>query len=148
MSAIWIYVFILFSGVLQACGAPMNGQLRNSLLNPWLASLVSFGLIVLFLIGAFTIWPRPLPTLDGIANMPWWATLGGLIGAVAVFAGLMLVDRVGAGPYTGLTVTASLIMSIAIDHYGLFRMPTHSVNIWRVLGAVLMIGGVTLISRF
>ncbi|HEY1685686.1 MAG TPA: hypothetical protein VGG19_13040 [Tepidisphaeraceae bacterium] len=33
----WIYIFIIVGGVLQACGAPMNGQLYKSLTNPWLA---------------------------------------------------------------------------------------------------------------
>ena len=30
--------------------------------------------------------------------MPWWAPLGGVIGAFAVVAGLMFVDKVGAAP--------------------------------------------------
>ena len=33
------------------------------------------------------ILPRPLPTIEGISTMPWWAPLAGLTGAVAVFAG-------------------------------------------------------------
>ncbi len=44
MGSIWLYPFILFAGVLQAFGAPMNAQLKNSLSNPWFASAVSFGL--------------------------------------------------------------------------------------------------------
>ncbi len=83
----------------------MNGQLFKSLQNPWLASVGSFGLIVALLVCMFAVFPRPLPTLEGINTMPWWAPLGGLIGAVAVYAGLVLVEKVGAGPYTGLTVT-------------------------------------------
>lgn len=144
----WIYIFIVFSGVLQACGAPMNGELNNSMRNPWLASVVSFGLVTLFFIGAFVIWPHPLPSTKELAAMPWWAPIGGLVGAVAVYAGLTLVTKIGAGPYTGLTVTASLITSIAIDNFGLFRMPVHSINIWRILGGVLMVCGVALISLF
>lgn len=52
--------------MLQAMGAPMNAQLKKSLVNPWLASIVSFGLIV-----AFAVVPRPLPTSEGINTMPW-----------------------------------------------------------------------------
>lgn len=145
---IWLYAFILVAGMLQAMGAPMNAQLKKSLVNTWLASLVSFGLIVAFFIGAFAVVPRPLPTTEGINTMPWWAPLGGLIGAVAVYAGLTQVDKVGAGPFTGLTVTAALITSIVIDHFGFLRMEVHTLNIWRALGALLMIGGITLIAIF
>jgi len=41
ISAYWVYPLIAIAGALQAWGPPMNGALRNSLSNPWLASLVS-----------------------------------------------------------------------------------------------------------
>ena len=56
--------------------------------------------------------PRPLPTAEGIAGMPWWAPLGGLVGAFAVVAGLLFVDKVGAGAFAGLTITANILMSL------------------------------------
>ncbi len=148
MSSTWLYPFIIFAGLTQAMGNSMNAQLRNSLGNPWLASFVSFGLIVAFFICAFVIMPKPLPTVSGIQSMPWWAPLGGLVGAIAVYAGLTMVDKIGAGPFNGLIITANLIMSLAIDHYGLFRMPDHPMNWWRAVGAILMVGGITLISKF
>jgi bacterial/archaeal transporter family-2 protein len=79
--------------------------------------------------------------------MPWWASLGGLVGAVQVYAGLTLVHKVGAGPFVGLTVTAALVTFLLLDHYGWFHMPVHAVNIPRIAGALLMIGGVALIAK-
>jgi hypothetical protein len=90
ISGAWLYPIILVAGALQAWGPPMNGVLKNSLTNPWLASLVSF-LPVIALLGV--LWfclPRPLPTVEGIGAMPWWAPLGGVIGAFAVIAGLLV----------------------------------------------------------
>lgn len=37
-------------------------------------------------------------------------------------------------------------MSLAIDNFGWFGMEQHSLNIWRVLGGVLMTGGIVLIA--
>ncbi len=147
-NAVWILPFILLGGALQACGAAMNGQLAKSLVNPWLASTVSFALITFFFAGAFLILPHPLPTTRDLAAMPWWAVVGGLVGAVQVYAGLTLVTRVGAGLFMGLTVTAALLASLAIDHYGWLRMDHHPLNIWRALGGLLLVAGVTLIARF
>jgi hypothetical protein len=79
--------------------------------------------------------------------MPWWAPLGGLIGAFAVVAGLLFVDKIGAGAFAGLTITANILMSLAIDHFGWFNLPAHHMNVGRALGAALMIGGIALISR-
>jgi transporter family-2 protein len=146
MGKAWIYPFIVFAGVLQAFGAPMNAQLKSSVQNPWLASTISFALVTMFFIAAFAIMPKPLPTAQGLTSMPWWAPIGGLVGAVAVYAGLVLVQQVGAGPYTGLTITAALITSLVIDHFGLFNMQVHAINAWRVGGAVLMVGGIALIA--
>jgi transporter family-2 protein len=144
----WIIPFIILGGALQSCGAAMNGQLNKSLVNPWLASAVSFALITFFFTGLFFILPHPLPTTKDLAGMPWWAVIGGLVGAVQVYAGLTLVNKVGAGPFVGMTVTAALIASLLIDHFGWFRMEQHPLSLWRGLGAVLLVGGVMLIAKF
>jgi transporter family-2 protein len=126
----------------------MNGALRTSLVNPWIATLVSFTLIIaLFLIVA-AVFPRPLPTAEGLEKMPWWAPLGGIIGAFAVVTGLLFVDKVGAGPFAALTVSANLIASVAIDHFGWLSTPEHAVSPLRALGVLVMIAGVALITLF
>jgi transporter family-2 protein len=148
MNATWIIPFIILGGALQTCGAAMNGQLNKSMVNPWLASAASFALITFFFTSVFLILPHPLPTPRDLAAMPWWAVIGGLVGAVQVYAGLTLVNRVGAGLFVGLTVSAALITSLVVDHFGWFRMQVHPISVWRVLGGLLMVAGVTLISRF
>ncbi len=42
----------------------MNGALQKSLVNPWLASLVSFMPIIALLLCLFLCVPKPLPTLE------------------------------------------------------------------------------------
>ncbi len=148
MSAAWLYPIILVAGALQAWGPPMNGALRNALANPWLASLVSFLPIVALLGCLFLCAPRPMPTAEGVAGMPWWAPLGGLVGAFAVVAGLIFVNQVGAGALAGLTITANILMSLIIDKYGWFGMEVHPLSLGRIDGAALMVGGIALISKF
>ncbi|WP_213779701.1 DMT family transporter [Caballeronia sp. dw_276] len=148
MSNAWIYPFIILGGVLQAAGAPINGVLKASLVNPWLASAVSFMLVTFLAIALFWIQPTPLPTLGDLKEMKWWAPLGGIVGAVAVFAGLTLVQKVGVGAINGLTICANLIASIVIDHFGLIGVPDHPLSWLRALGAVLMVGGMALVMKF
>ncbi len=148
MNSFWIYPFIIVGGALQTCGAAMNAQLFQSLENKWLASAVSFALITAFFLCIFAMFPNPLPSSEGLARMPWWAPLCGLVGAVQVYAGLTLVQKIGAGPFIGFTVTTALVMSLSLDHYGWFHMPVHEINHWRVVGVVLMIGGIALIAKY
>ena len=148
MDALWIYPLILGAGVLQAWGPPMNGVLRQAMVNPWLASIISFLPILCLLMVLFVCVPRPLPNASTLAGMPWWAPLGGVVGAFAVVAGLMFVDRVGAGPLAAMTITANLLMSLAIDQFGLFGIPVHTINPARAIGAALLAAGVVLIAKF
>ncbi len=148
VSAAWLYPLILIAGALQAWGPPMNGALRNALANPWLASLVSFLPIVAFLGVLFFCVPRPLPTAEGIAHMPWWPPLGGLVGAFAVVAGLLFVNKVGAGTFAGLTITANILMSLVIDKFGLFGMAVHPLSLGRMAGGVMMVVGIALVAKF
>jgi len=146
--AAWLYPIILVAGALQAWGPPMNSALKKALVNPWLSSLVSFLPIVAFLLVLVFCIPRPLPTAQAMSQMPWWAPLGGLIGAFAVVAGLLFVSKVGAGAFAGLTITANFLMSLAIDKYGWFGMTVHEFGTGRVAGAALMVAGIILICRF
>lgn len=143
----WIYPLIIVSGALQAWGPPMNGALRNALTNPWLASLVSFLPIVALLVCVLICLPHPMPTLEGVEAMPWWAPLGGLVGAFAVVAGLLFVNRVGAGAFAGLLITANFLMSLVIDRFGWFGMDIHPISAGRLIGAGLMVAGIALIAR-
>ena len=147
MKATWIFPFIITGGILQSCGAAMNGQLNKALINPWLASTISFAVITAFFACVFVVLPTPLPTASGLAAMPWWAPLGGLVGAVQVYAGLTLVNKVGAGPFVGFTVTAALLASLAIDHFGWFHMQVHPINLGRIIGAVLLVAGISFIAK-
>jgi len=79
-------------------------------------------------------WPFSLPACSRscpvrcqhLNAMPWWAPLGGLAGAVAVFAGLTLIDKLGAGTVNGLIIAANIVTSISIDHFGLRNTPVHT----------------------
>jgi transporter family-2 protein len=142
------YPFILVAGALQAIGVTMNAALRGALVNPWLAAAVSFLPIVFVFVAMLAIRPVPLPTRSDLAAMPWWAPLGGIAGAVAVFGGLLFVDKVGAGAFNGMLITANLLTSLAIDHFGWLGMPEHRAGRARIAGAGLMVAGIILIAAF
>ncbi|WP_342110374.1 DMT family transporter [Methylobacterium sp. SI9] len=143
-----LYPFILVAGALMAIGVVWNAQLRGALENPWLAATVSFVPVVFVFALVFLLRPSPLPTREDVAGVRWWMPLAGITGAVAVFAGLLFVDKVGAGAFNGLLITANLITSVALDHFGWFGMRQVKAGPPRLIGAALMVGGIVLISLF
>ena len=147
MNATLLYPFIAVAGALQSLGNSMNAQLRGKLVNPWLAATVSFLPIVFVFATLFLLMPTPLPSLASLGGMPWYAPLGGVAGAVAVFGGLALVDKVGAGPFNGLTITGNILTSLALDAFGLFGLPGSGFKLMPWIGGLLMVGGIVLIAR-
>jgi transporter family-2 protein len=45
-------------------------------------------------------------------------------------------------------VTGQLLFSVAADNYGWLGFEPHAATLWRGLGCLLMMGGVTLIAKF
>ncbi|GLS42827.1 DMT family transporter [Methylobacterium brachythecii] len=147
MTAALLYPFIIVAGILQALGNSMNAQLRGHLVNPFLAASVSFLPIVFVFATLFLVMPAPLPSMENLASMPWYAPLGGVAGAVAVFGGLAFVDKVGAGPFNGLTLTANILTSLALDAFGMFGLQGGGFKPMPWLGGLLMAIGVSFIAR-
>ena len=61
---------------------------------------------------------------------------------------LLFVDKVSAGALAGLTITANILMSLCIDHFGLFGVQQHALGPGRAIGAALMVAGIYAISKF
>lgn len=60
--------------------------------------------------------------------------------------GLLFIGTVGAGTYAALTVSANLITSVVIDHYGWLGVSAHPITPTRAIGAVALVTGVILIT--
>ena len=149
---IFLYIFLAVSGVLNTIQAGSNSTLHKQLHHPILPAIVSFGvgsgalLLALVLYGWIT--RTPLPTAQQWSSAPWWAWIGGLLGSVYVLGMVNLSGKVGAGVFTGLTVTAGIVTSLVMDHFGLLGFERHSANIPRLVGGALMIAGLFLIGKF
>ena len=80
--------------------------------------------------------------------MPLWAWFGGVVGALLILSQLFVAQQIGAAPYLGLLITAGVITSILLDHFGWIGFEQHPLTLWRALGGVLMVGGIALVALF
>jgi transporter family-2 protein len=143
-----LYGFAVLAGMLNALQAGANATLSKSLATTYPAALVvvavsATSLLAAGLISGQLAWPSG----ERLNGTPWWSWTGGVMGATVVMSQLLVAQRVGAAPYLSLTVTAAVMMSIVLDHFGLMGFKEHPVTISRVLGGMLMIAGVGLIAR-
>jgi transporter family-2 protein len=144
----WTYVLIgLFSGVVLPIQAAINAQLRHSLSSPVVAALASFivGTVALVMYAALTRTALPHPRL--VDQAPWWAWLGGMLGALYVVAAILVTPKLGASALVAVTVTGQLIAALVIDHYGWLGLPLQPLSAARICGALLLMAGVLLMTR-
>lgn len=145
----WIaYLAALASGAANPAQAGANAELRKSLhgaLVPAVAVYLS-GLCGVLIIQLFV--REGWPTADRLARTPWWAWLGGLLSIASTMAGITLAQRLGSGVFTGLSLTAAIISSVLLDHFGWIGFKVHPASWPRVLGCGLMVCGLWLVSKF
>ena len=140
------FLVSVLSGAANPFQSATNGELNRQLQQPVWAGIVVYatGLLGMLIFQLFARGPIPLAQAGGVS---WWAWLGGLISIASTMAGLTMVQKLGSGIFTGLSITASLVVSVALDHFGLLGLKQHTASPGRLVGCALLIAGVWLVSR-
>jgi bacterial/archaeal transporter family-2 protein len=134
------------AGALVGMQAPVNARLGRAVGGLQAASMsfligtVALLLVVAFAHGGFGAYAKA-------GGLPWWAFIGGLLGAVYVTVAILTVRTLGASGLTAVVITGQLAISVAIDRFGLFGIARQPIGLQRILGLVLLVVGVTLVVR-
>ncbi|MRI55819.1 DMT family transporter [Methylobacterium sp. DB1607] len=147
---IFLYGIALLAGIATAVQPGQSTQLARSFGGePFAAGLVSMlvGTVTMLAVGLVT-GRLHLPGLQQVAGTPWWAWGGGVLGAGVILSQLFVAQRIGAATFLGLLVTAGVVTSITLDHFGLEGFATHPASLARLVGGGLMIVGVALVALF
>jgi len=134
------------AGCLVGMQAPVNSRLGKSVGSVQAASF-SFlvGTVVLLVIVAFV--HGGFSNFGKLGRAPWWALVGGLLGAIYVTVALIAVRTLGASGLTAVVIAGQLAISVAIDRFGLFGLAKQHIDASRILGLVLLVAGVALVVR-
>lgn len=122
----------------------INGTLSGYIGHGLSAALVNTSVATLALIVVCVVFRVPVQIPGAISAAPWWAWTGGLFGATFVFASLTLAPKLGAAAFVATATVGTMIASLIIDHYGLFGYRQEAVTPYRVLGVLMVIGGMML----
>ncbi|MDK2922103.1 MAG: bacterial/archaeal transporter family-2 protein [Desulfonauticus sp.] len=146
--SIFYFLLGILAGIVGAAQPGINSILDQKLGSALLASTISFMVGTIFLlILSFSLKILPIP-LKAFTQAPWWAYLGGLLGAFFVLVSVILAPKVGAVTLMGLLLTGQILASLLYDHFGILGYPVHPISWWRILGLILMGIGVYLTHRF
>jgi bacterial/archaeal transporter family-2 protein len=134
------------AGCLVGMQAPINSRLGKTV-GTAQAAAFSFlvGTAALLVLASF--WRGGLGQLGHLTRAPWWALIGGLLGAVYVTVAIVAVRTLGASGLTAVVITGQLGISVAIDRFGLLGIAKQSIGPLRILGLVLLVAGFLLVVR-
>ena len=71
-----------------------------------------------------------------------------MIGALAVFGGIVAGPRIGLLALVALVLAGQLIASLLLDHYGWLGFPVRELSWGRVTGSALLLASVVLIHKY
>lgn len=145
-ASLFAAVAMLVGGAFLAVQAPANAALVRPLGSPVNAALVSF-LVGTAALAVVAVLMRSAPDMAAVRVTPWWAWIGGFCGAVFVGTLAFAAPRIGAAQALSLAIAAQLVVALALDHFGLLGLTPRPVNLAKIAGVVLIVGGVLLVRR-
>ncbi len=80
-------------------------------------------------------------------SVPWYALGAGVFGLVILSAVSYTIPRIGAAVTVTLIVTAELILSAILDHFGLLGTEVRPMDLSRTLGIAVLLLGTWLMVR-
>ena len=142
-----LFLTALLAGTANPFQSGLNAELNKRLATPVWTTLFVYlsGLAGILLVQLALRHPLPAARLAGT---PWWAWLGGLVSLISTVIGLSIAQRMGSGIFTGASLTASLVTSVLLDHFGLIGFRQHTASPARLAGCALMVAGLWMIAKF
>ena len=139
-------LLVLFAGGMIALQAPTNAMLARAGGSPVLAALISFAVGTAALFAAWVA-SGNRPGTKAFVDLPAYAWLGGLDGAVYVAVAAFAAPRIGLAALITIGIAGQIAVALLLDHLGALGLSREPINVGRLAGAFLVIAGVVLVRR-
>jgi len=143
-----LYIILALAvGVMLPIQVGINSELARRISSPITASLLSFMVGTIGLLICVWITRSPWPTWSKLTTFPTWLWLGGLIGAFAVFGGIVSGPKIGFLALVAFVLAGQLLACLILDHNGWLGFPIREMSLGRISGSVLLLIAVILIHK-
>jgi transporter family-2 protein len=136
----------IVGGVLLALQPPTNAMLARGVGSTVNAAMISFvvGAVALG-VAAAVLGARP--EAGAMKALPAWAWIGGVYGAVFVFAIAFGAPRIGVAATLTLAIAAQLATAVAVDHFGWLGLARRPVDLVKAAGVAMVFVGALLVRK-
>lgn len=140
-----LYLVAAFGlGALISMQPPINAQISTVLGSPLLAATCSITIsLVMILVARAALDHAPIGW-SRFPGLPWWALVGGAVGALFVLGALIVAPKIGVAAFFVFVVLGQLTGSAFVDQIGAFGVPLNPITWPRAAGILLVFAGVAL----
>ena len=140
---IWPALLTVGAGSSVLIQQVLNANLRTELNSTAWSGFMSYFLGVVCMLALVIVLRDPLPSAATVARVPLCA----LIGAIFIGLSIITIPKLGGAAYIAILVTGQMIAALAVDHFGWLGVAERHVDLPRIVGVALLVGGVILIRR-
>ena len=144
----WLLIPIFFLGFLTPIQTAANSRLRQSVVSPMVASLVSFTVGTIFL-AVVVLCEKGSLLIESqlIDRLPWWAWFGGLCGLWGLTVNIIIFPKLGAVQTALMPMLGQIGMGIVIDSFGLLQSPMFPFTLQRSVALLILLVGIVMIIK-
>jgi transporter family-2 protein len=144
--AIW-FLTALLAGAFLPIQAGLNNKMGKALSSPIYASMISL-MVGAMAVAFYILLTRQTGNWSGLKTVPGYVWISGGLGAFYVTSVILAFPQIGPALTFGLIVAGQMLISILLDHFNILVAAPHPINVWRILGLALIVGGVVIIRKF
>jgi transporter family-2 protein len=141
----YLFILMLLMGVVLTVHLAMNAQVGVIVKNAKMGNAIfwTIGGITAIIIG-LTSW-EPV-VFSRLKEVPVWLLSAGIIGAALVFGIAWVMPQIGAAKGFVLMIAGQVLTGLVLSHFGLLGSSVEPVSLFKILGAVLLIVGVSVVT--
>lgn len=140
--------FAALGGALLPIQVLINARLADGFQHPLWATTVSFVVGTLGLLAWIALRGQlGAANWQGALGLPWWAWVGGLLGAVYVSLTIITVPVIGATALVVLLILGQMVAGTLLDHFGILTEPV-PVSLPKLAGLGLVLLGTWLVVKY
>ena len=134
MDKLFYLLLVILGGAATAVQSPVNAALgkRIGVFEGGLVSFIGGTIVMLILVLLFG-----KGDFSAVLNGPKWQLLGGVFATPKLGVSLVLAG----------VVLGQLVAGMFIDHYGLFQTQVVPINMYRIIGILLIMAGVLFVYK-
>ena len=138
----------VIGGIATTVQASINTESRKFFRSPFIVAGLNFT-VAWIILAAFIIISehRFYIPLGTVAENPPWIWLGGVCAIIIVTLGILCVPKLGAAGNVMVLNFGQIVTGLVIDHFALFGSEEARMSLTRLAGAIMVFGGLILVTR-